>query len=834
MMYFGQKVHPLNFAYAERVTPAAAEPAAVEFAAGQSSVWISCQELAPWAVRLTVVNGNVSDRRQYSDGVAPAWRDAGHAVIPTPIGLDFAFKTEGFTVTATPAGLDLRWRQRGGGHLPPVTAAATDRAHGVVGEASLKTALPRADLGGLGVNGPQTALLWELGAATAALGFGERTGRLNRLGQAMDHHTVDVVAVHAHHWRRDDFDPAYVAIPLAILKLAGGAYVGLFFDNPGRTILDVGKRLDDTLMFQAMDGPTDLYLLAGPTLRDVTRHFAELTGRAELPPLWAIGHHQCRWGYEREEDFRRLAARFQEHDIPNGVLWYDIDYMDAYRVFTWDGHDFPDPRRLNDDLRAAGFHTVAIVDPGVKRDPGYPVYDTGIAADVFCQTASGRPYIGSVWPGDSLFPDFTLPEARDWWAGHLARWMTASGIDGAWLDMNDPATGESSSDEMRFERGHTPHDRFHNQYAHFMCAASRAAFEQMDPRRRPFLLTRSAATGTQRHAAVWTGDNDSNWQHLRMSIPNTLNLGLSGVAFNGPDVGGFMGNTTPELLTRWYQAGFLFPFFRNHSCEGTTRQEPWEFGPVVRARIADAIRSRYRLLPTVYQLFWEHHLHGDPILRPLCYEFDDIGLEQVDDQFLLGPSLLAAPMLHSRDENHELMVNGRPAQVRAVTLPAGCGWFDLNRGEWLAGGQTVRYDVGADESPLFVREGSILPYHAGPLANAHTDFRAAVELHVFVRKQPALGHYHLDDQTTRDYLRDGRYNRATFRAGRRSEDGAFFLETEETGPLPTGATTWTPVFYGADAGVVSPKELLVNGERRELPLAPTTRRWVGKDISVLA
>ena len=328
-------------------------------------------------------------------------------------------------------------------------------------------------------------------------------------------------------------------------------------------------------------------------------------------------------------------------------------------------------------------------------------------------------------------------------------------MDGAWLDMNDPATGESSSDEMLFEHGQTPHARFHNQYAHFMCAASRAAFERLDPQRRPFLLTRSASTGTQRHAAVWTGDNASNWPHLRMTIPCTLNLGLSGVAFNGPDVGGFMGNADAELLTRWYQAGFLFPFFRNHSCEGTKAQEPWEFGPVVRGRIADVIRTRYRLLPHVYQLFWEHHLHGDPILRPMGYEFDDPGLEHVDDQFLLGPSLLAAPMLHSLEENHALLVHGQPAQFRAVTLPAGCGWFDLNRGEWLAGGQTLRYPVGLDESPLFVRDGSILFWHGGELANGHTDFRAAVELHVFCRDGAATGRYHLDDQTTRAYLLDG-------------------------------------------------------------------------------
>lgn len=861
-MYFGQTIHPLNFAYAERVALTATGDA-VEFsstadhhlhhdggenASPSSLARVRCRELAPWVVKLTVENGRVTDRRQDSDGLAPAWRDAGRTVVPSPApgtGSEdgFVFAIAGFTVRATGAGLDLTWAT--GGRLTPTTSAATDRAH--VATATGKPG-PRQPLGGIGTNGCQTALHWDLGGATAALGFGERAGRLNKLGQGFDHHTVDVVAVHAHSWQRDDFDPGYVAIPLAILKLAGGAYVGLFFDNPERAVLDVGRRLAGVLMHQATDADTDLYLLAGPTLRDVTRHFAELTGRAELPPLWAIGHHQCRWGYRTEADFRALAARFAEYDIPTGAFWYDIDYMDGYRVFTWDRRNFPEPRRLNEDLKTQGIYTVAIVDPGVKHDPGYPVYDSGTAANAFCRAASGRPYVGSVWPGDTLFPDYTQAHARDWWAGLLARWLDESAVDGAWLDMNDPATGDTSPDEMRFDGGRVPHARFHNQYGHFMARASRAAFEKLDPRRRPFLLTRSGATGTQRHAAIWNGDNASNWQHLRMSIPCTLNLGLSGVAFNGPDVGGFMGNTTAELLTRWYQAGFLFPFFRNHSCEGTKNQEPWEFGPLVRGRIADVIRTRYRLLPYVYQLFWEHFLHGDPLLRPLCYEFDDPGLEHVDDQFLLGPHLLAAPMLRSLDEEHALLVDGRPVQFRAVTLPGGGStgtwWFDLRRGEWLAGGQTLHYPVGLDESPLFVRDGAIIPYHGGPLANAHTDFRETVELHVFSRAAPAVGHYHLDDQRTRAYLLDGQHNRATFRAGRRDDgsgsgNGGWFFDVEETGPLPTGGTAWTPVFYGEtpsleedSLGGATP--LFVNGARRPAPLARGTRRWVGRDVSVLA
>ncbi len=342
-------------------------------------------------------------------------------------------------------------------------------------------------------------------------GFGERTRRLNKLGDSADCLNVDVVAVFRHTYGRDDYDPTYVAIPLAILKISE-RFLGLFFDNPGRAILDAGKCRPGEFWYQSLGGNTDLYLLAGPSLAEVVRRYTALTGRAPLPPLWALGYHQCRWGYQHEAEFRELAAQFAAADVPISALWYDIDYMDSYRLFTWDRVDFPDPASLNRDLKAAGIRAVTIVDPGVKREPGYPVYDSGREHAAFCQTASGREYVGKVWPGDTVFPDFTLETTRDWWAGWLADFLRDGAVDGAWLDMNDPATGYSRTEEMRFDHGAIPHDRYHNQYAHFMAMASRAACDRLDPDGRPFLLTRSACAGTQRYSAVWTGDNASNWQ----------------------------------------------------------------------------------------------------------------------------------------------------------------------------------------------------------------------------------------------------------------------------------------------------------------------------------
>jgi alpha-glucosidase len=380
---------------------------------------------------------------------------------------------------------------------------------------------------GIGFNGEKFILNLDVGEVTGFYGFGERTKRFNKSGDSMDFWTVDVVAVFPHSYARDDYDPSYVAIPLAIIK-RGDRYSGIYFDNPERAIIDVEQIDTGRLSYQSMGGNTDIYIIAGPRLRDVVRHFATLTGRNEVPPLWSLGHHQCRWGYKSEADFLGLKADFEKHDIPVSVLWYDIDYMNGYRVFTWDENDFPSPAGLNTTLKEAGIRTVTIVDPGVKLDPGYSIYDQGKDQQVFCRAASGRDYVGRVWAGDTVFPDFTQDAVQDWWAEAMAKFLRESAIDGVWLDMNDPATGYSTDDDMRFQNGTVPHAKYHNQYAHFMAKASHKAFDRLDPNARPFLLTRSACTGTQRYSAVWTGDNVSNWSHLRMSIPCTLNLGLSG------------------------------------------------------------------------------------------------------------------------------------------------------------------------------------------------------------------------------------------------------------------------------------------------------------------
>ena len=792
-MLFGQKVHPLSFEYANRLTVKAD---AVEVSGDSFKARIRCDEIGDFCTRIRVENLNVKDPRHYSDGVLEQYR----------------------------AGKPVRPARGARAHF----AAPSARID--VGSRMLSIALSQgltieSGTEGFGFNGVKSIFDFDIPNATGFYGFGERTSGFNKSGESLEFYTVDVVGVWPHTFWRDDYDPTYVSIPLAIVRVED-QYCGLYFDSPERLVMDCGKIRPGHFIVQAMDGHSHIYVINGPTLREVVRNFTTLTGRAELPPAWAIGHHQCRWGYQTAAEFDALAVDFARHNLPLSSLWYDIDYMDGYRVFTWDKKDIPQPRKLNESLKRQGIRTVTIVDPGVKLEPGYPVYESGKAKRLYCRAASGRDYVGRVWPGDTVFPDFTLAATQEWWAELLARFLRDAALDGAWLDMNDPSTGWCDPEDMLFGEGKIPHSRFHSQYGHLMAKASRLAFEKLDPKRRPFLLTRSGFTGTQRYSAIWNGDNDSNWNHLRMSIPCTINLGLSGVAFNGPDVGGFMGNTTPELLVRWYQAGFLFPFFRNHTIENSKAQEPWQFGPHVTERIRDVLHTRYRLLPYIYQCFFQNYLTGDPILRPLLYEFEDRELENLDDQYLVGDSIMVAPIVESDEQGDFLVAAGVRRQLRHVTFPSGW-WYDLNMAEWVEGGRTLRYAAAMSEVPIFVREGAIIPWYNGPLKNGDTpldDF----ELHIFARDVTSRisTTLYLEDQKTRDYL-EGNYNTAVVTVTFAGSEAT--LETDESGPRKKGGVALDRlVFYGAPFL----KTAVTGAAPRRRRLRTAQRRWVGKNLPV--
>lgn len=537
-------------------------------------------------------------------------------------------------------------------------------------------------------------------------GLGEKTGYLDKKGRRYCM------------WNTDDFthtptkDPLYKTIPFFIVFDGAGAY-GIFVDKTCRTWFDLGDESSSYYSFEAEDSEMDYYFINGPELKKVIGTYTELTGRIYLPPIWALGYQQCRWSYFPEETVRKLAKDFRAKDIPCDVIYLDIDYMEGYRVFTWDRERFPDPERMLEDLGEKGFKIVTIVDPGVKKDSEYDVYMEGIRDGLFCKWPTGEVYHGKVWPGDAAFPDFTREAARKWW-GDKHRELLGKGIAGIWNDMNEPSdftpdnpdrTKMTVPDGVMLENDGHPRSKakYHNAYGFNMCRGTLEGFKQHKPGERPFILTRSAYAGIQRYAAVWTGDNHSWWEHMAASMPMHLNIGLSGVPFVGADVGGFSDNASPELFARWMQLGVFTPFFRAHSCAGTKPHEPWAFCAETEEICRKYIKLRYTLLPFIYNEFHKASRTGLPVMRPLVLEYPgDRNTHNMCDEFLFGENVLVAPVY-------------RPSTCkRCVYLPEGT-WYSWWDNEVYAGGSYIIADAPLDVLPIFVRDGSCIP--TGPVMN---------------------------------------------------------------------------------------------------------------------
>jgi alpha-glucosidase len=618
-------------------------------------------------------------------------------------------------------------------------------------------------------------------------------------------------------------DPMYVAVPYLLIK-QGDHFLGILVDNPGTVFMDLGSNWffsgkDDlgeprSFWFGADDGEPAFYVIGGPDPHSVTRKLQQLVGTTPMPPLWALGHHQCKWGYTGIDDLTWLDRGFRKHKIPCDGLWLDIDYMDAFKVFTTNPKTWRNPAKDIAGLHAHNRRVIAILDPGVKVEPGYKVCDDGLKRGVFCENAEGQPYVGFVWPGRTYFPDFSQAGARDWWAGYVKDFGRL-GFDGAWLDMNDPSVGAAELDDMRFKDGKLAHWTYHNQYALGMGMASRDGFLAARPDERPFLLSRSGCTGTSAVSAIWTGDNCSNWHHLRQSIPVTLNLALSGIPFNGPDVPGFGGDASPELAIAWYKAGFLFPVLRNHCIAGTkakrpvkgATQEPWAFGDKVTPILAHYIRLRYKLLPYLYRLFAAQEEHGSAIMRPLFLDFaGEPALEKVEDQFLVGEAVMQAPVLVEK------------AMKRQVILPGKGRWYDAANGRWIAGGRTIAASTEARSTPLFFREGTVVPMQVGEITDQAKSRLDDLELHVFLppgARGAAAGEVVADDGISFGY-RDGQRTSCGIRAqvvGRRLQ---ITIEDFRAGWRPLRIRV---VAYGDFAGC----DLITAAGSKALPLA--RHRW---------
>lgn len=523
-------------------------------------------------------------------------------------------------------------------------------------------------------------------------GFGEKTGSLDKRGTKMTMWNTDVYSPH-----NPETDPLYQSIPF-FLTLRDGNSHGIFFNNSWKTVFDL-KSDPQHYSFSAEGGQLDYYFFAGPHPKDVIKQYTYLTGRIPMPAKWTLGYHQSRYSYKTEQEVKELVDTFQQKEIPLDAVYLDIHYMDGYRVFTIDRDRFPNFEEMVQDLLDQGIRVVPIIDPGVKVDPHYKVYLEGIERGFFCKDAEGTVFKGDVWPGTSVFPDYSSQEVQKWW-GDLHKELIESGIEGIWNDMNEPSVFNESKtinlDVIHQNDGDPKtHQEMHNLYGLQMVQSTYNGLKRYLNNRRPFVLTRAGFSGIQRYAAVWTGDNRSFWEHMQLSIPMCLNLGLSGVAIAGSDVGGFAFDTSGEMLARWMQLGAFLPFFRNHSEIGSIHQEPWVFGEKFEKVIKEAIEERYRWLPHLYSLVHEASKTGLPVIRPLMLEYPgDSRTHNLSDQFLLGESILIAPIMSPDTE------------YRMVYLPDG-RWINQQTGEILEGNKHIIVHAPLDVIPIFIKEGSV-------------------------------------------------------------------------------------------------------------------------------
>lgn len=608
----------------------------------------------------------------------------------------------------------------------------------------------------------------------AFYGLGEKTGSFNRQGRAFTLWNTDVHnGGSTEQFTRErpagdprknpsstEFDPYYVSIPFfyhhpAIPTpscAASAPMAGFFVDNPWRGEFEFTTRT--TYRFEFHGGHYVEYIFAAPRMPEILAAYTWLTGRMAPPPLWALGHHQCRWHDYTDAEVLELAQTYREREIPCDVLWLDIDVMDGFRPFTWDPKKFPDPHALIGSLRERGLRVITIVDPGVKLERGNPLFDEGCRERLFCETSVGTPFVGAVWPGATVFPDFSLPETRAWW-GRLNAEHVRFGIAGIWNDMNEPATFDGDVEAMRFQHGNVEHARYHNEYAMLMAMGTTEGLRVAMPDLRPFVLSRAGSAGIQRYAANWMGDNGSSWEQLWLSIPMGMGFGVSGQAFVGADVGGFGGHCEEELLARWYQYAAFTPFFRNHSCAGFCDQYPWSFGASVEELCVSAIRERYRLMPYLYAAFFQAAESGQPIQRPLVFDFqDDAATRVLNDQFLLGSHLLVAPVT-------------TPGQTaRHVYLPSGT-WRDWWTGEVVPGGRHHLVATPRERIPVFARGGAVIPTWPGRPQTTQDHFPEEIELRVIVPLEDGetTSLLHEDDGLTFSH-EQGHCLRTTFRLSR--------------------------------------------------------------------
>ncbi len=549
-------------------------------------------------------------------------------------------------------------------------------------------------------------------------------------------------------------DPIYKAIPFYLGLHHKKAY-GIFFDNTFRSFFDFAHEKRNVTSFWADGGEMNYYFIYGPNMSEVVSNYTDLTGRPQhIPPLWALGFHQCKWSYYPESKVKEVANKFRELQIPCDAIYLDIDYMEGFRCFTWNKEYFPDPKRMVKELADDGFKTIAIIDPGIKIDNEYSVYKEALEKDYFCKRADGPYMKGKVWPGECFFPDFTNPEVREWWSDLFKELIEEIGVKGVWNDMNEPAVmdvpGKTFPNDVRHDYDGNPcsHRKAHNIYGMQMARATYHGLKKFSYPKRPFVITRAAYSGTQRYTSTWTGDNVASWDHLALANNQAQRMCMSGFSFAGSDIGGFAEQPNGELFTRWIQLGVFHPFFRVHSSGDHGDQEPWAFGKTMTDIVRKFIEIRYQLLPYLYTAFWRYADEGVPILKSLVlFDQNDPHTHYRNDEFIFGEKILVCPILEPN------------AKGRRMFFPVG-KWYNFWDNSIVEGGEETGVEADIDSMPIFVKEGAIIPKYPVQQYVGEKDIEQ-LELDVYFKKGKEVSEVYEDAQDGYDYKK-GRYSLRNF------------------------------------------------------------------------
>ena len=646
----------------------------------------------------------------------------------------------------------------------------TSKLRCVISKESLKVAIYDA-IDGMLINQDETGFHWEesyeFGGNIVKMskvsndgesyyGLGDKPNHLNLKGKRYDNWVTDSFAF------GKDTDPIYKTIPFYTGLHHGKAY-GIFFDNTFRTSFDFAQERRNVTSFWSQGGEMNYYFFYGPQMNDVVESYTDLTGKPHhLPPLWALGFHQCKWSYYPESKVKEIASTFRKLKIPCDAIYLDIDYMDGFRCFTWNKDYFPDPKRMVKELAEDGFKTVAIIDPGIKIDKEYSVFKEGLENDYFCKRADGDYMKGKVWPGECYFPDFTNPEVREWWSGLFQELIEDIGIKGVWNDMNEPAVMEVPNktfpDDVRHDYDGNPcsHRKAHNIYGMQMARATYQGLKKYSYPKRPFVITRAAYSGTQRYTSTWTGDNVATWEHLWIANIQAQRMAMSGFSFAGSDIGGFAEQPQGELFTRWIQLGIFHPFFRVHSSGDHGDQEPWAFDEDVTDIVRKFIEIRYQLLPYLYTSFWNYVDHGAPLLMSLVlYDQEDVQTHYRTDEFVFGRQILACPILEPN------------AKGRRMYIPKG-NWYNFWDDEIVKGGKETWVDADIDSMPIFIKEGAIIPKYPIQQYVGEKEIKE-ITLDVYYKIGKEESELYSDANDGFDYTK-GRYSLRNFRlTGRTNE-----------------------------------------------------------------